>query len=131
MKKLTKEKIIARVRFDAMPTIQDIYLELIKRSSFNDFVGPRVANDLEANRDLWQGVLMTRTDTGITLRDLEHNYNNVNTLWILSSGKNDKELEKLARTWSWDEQKWYTKDESKSALGTGSTKYRILELWWD
>ena len=41
-------------------TIQDLQFELIERTAFNAFDGPRVANGLRARRGLWTGVMFGR-----------------------------------------------------------------------
>ena len=102
-----------------MASLQDIQLELIRRSSFNKLNGPQVVADLEKHQDLWRSALIDRpSGVDITLRDLPENAWNVDTLFILSTGKDDEKLELLAKSWRRDEVNWI---EGK----------RILSVWWD
>ena len=70
--------------------IQKLYLELIVRSSFNNFDGYKVVKDLLKLRKYWYSVIMVRESVSeapinlITLRDLPENVNNVDTLYILT-----------------------------------------------
>ena len=77
----------------ATATVQDIHLELIRRSEHNAFHGARVLADLLAHRQDWQAVLFDTyglaTDHGlptrlIKLRDMASNDYNADTLYILA-----------------------------------------------
>jgi len=74
--------------------IQKLYLELIVRSSFNNFDGYKVVKDLLKLRKYWYSVMMVRESVSeapinlITLRDLPENVNNVDTLYILTDYHN-------------------------------------------
>src|SRR5262245_439308 len=78
-------------------TVQEIQLELIRRTNFNDFKGERVCTLLEQHRELWRSALFDRP--GITnyaepsqllisglikLRDLEDNIWNADTLFVFT-----------------------------------------------
>ncbi len=112
--------------------IQAIQFELIRRSSFNSFNGVRVTRDLLRHRQLWCGAIMDRLgdDALIKLRDMGANDWNVDTLYLLSSGANDRSLSALARHWQADEIRWVTGRAASELLGT-SGSFRILEVWWD
>src|SRR5207253_387024 len=95
-------------------SVQEIQLELIRRTRFNAFDGERVVAALERHRDLWEAVLMDRScfsDPGrlplaglIKLRDLSHNYWNVDTLYILCpDAARARRLGELAETEGWGE----------------------------
>jgi hypothetical protein len=86
-------------------TVQDIQLELIRRSGFNDFDGEQVCALLARHRALWAAVLFdrpgvpnyrepTRLLAGglIKLRDLPDNIWNVDTLFVLTPTKAAREL---------------------------------------
>src|SRR5437879_3829495 len=78
-------------------SVQEIQLELIRRSSFNEFDGERVLASLMRHRSLWLAVLMDRpgpTDL-IKLRDLPDNHWNVDTLFVLTATQ--KQARELAR----------------------------------
>ena len=116
--------------------IQALQFALMKRSSFNEFDGPRVVRDLLANRGLWCGALMDRAGSNflIKLRDLGHSYWNVDTLYILSSGANDEALRRIAEHWRADTVEWVSGRPAERLLGeslSGGRSPRILEVWWD
>ena len=115
--------------------IQALQFELIKRSSFNNFDGVRVTRDLLRHRRLWCGVIMDRlgNDALIKLRDIGSNEWNVDTLYVLSSGVNDRALTTLARHWQSDALQWVRGAAADQLLGEGGVvpHRRILEVWWD
>ena len=112
--------------------IQAIQLELLRRSSFNELDGAQVARDLLSHRQLWCSALIDRlgNDALIKLRDLDDDYWNVDTLYILSSGANDPALARLAGRWHPDARSWVGGLAAKELLGD-SRPARILEVWWD
>jgi hypothetical protein len=128
----------------AKATIQDIQLELIRRSSFNAFDGERVVASLLAHRHLWEAVLMDRlgfsragrlpADGLIKLRDLPDNLWNVDTLYVLTAD------EAAARTlatvceaehWGGMALVYANRQHIDDALGTGRTQQAVLSVWWD
>jgi hypothetical protein len=114
--------------------IQGLQFKLMEKSSFNYFNRPRVVRDLLHNRRLWCGALMDRDgkDFLIKLRDIEDNAWNVDTLYILSSGNNDKTLRRLASHWNADDITWVSGAQAETLLGEMGTGHRrILEVWWD
>jgi len=115
--------------------IQALQFELIRRSSFNNFDGVRVTRDLLRHRRLWCGVIMDRlgNDALIKLRDIGSNEWNVDTLYVLSSGVNDRALSALARRWHSDALQWVRGAAADDLLGEGGVypHRRILEVWWD
>jgi hypothetical protein len=112
--------------------IQAIQLDLLRRSSFNQLNGRQVARDLLANRSLWCAALIDRlgSDALIKLRDVDENYWNVDTLYVLSSGANDRLLGRIARHWHADAINWVSGASASRLLGD-SRPVRILEVWWD
>lgn len=129
---------------------QQIQLELIRLSSFNNFDGDLVADSLIEHRNLWRAFLLDREaysadyhrrrfeelspmdregklpispiDT-IRLRDLEGGYWNVDVIFILpASAKKEAGLVKLAKSWHADEVDWY------NGLDAGP---KMLRVWWD
>src|SRR5438552_5391679 len=88
----------AKIMFDpsiplATATVQDIHLELIRRSEHNAFHGARVLADVLSHRQDWQAVLFDTyglaTDRGlparlVKLRDMVDNDYNADTLYILA-----------------------------------------------
>ena len=112
--------------------VQAIQLDLLRRSSFNNLDGVQVANDLLAHRRLWCAALIDRlgSDALIKLRDLDDNYWNVDTLYVLSSRADDPALARLAGRWHPDARSWVGGSAAKQLLGD-SRPARILEVSWD
>src|SRR5438045_1465295 len=91
-------------------TVQEIQLELIRRTTFNGLDGQRVYDSLMKYRHLWVAALLDRPGLAnyakpshllmsglIKLRDLSDNFWNADTLFVLSKSKKDaKELARLA-----------------------------------
>ena len=121
--------------------VQKLQLKLIERASFNNFEGKKVVADLIEHKDLWRGVVMDRAGYSfreqpsgevidlIKLRDIEDDYWNVDTLYILTSGKDDTKLVSLAKSWGADEIDWYDEEKSSDLMGGGDGK--ILRIWFD
>src|SRR5262249_8652834 len=78
-------------------SVQEIQLELIRRTRFNDFDGERICELLTRYRGHWQAVLLDRpgvpnyghpgrllTSGLIKLRDLDDNIWNADTLYVLT-----------------------------------------------
>jgi hypothetical protein len=125
-------------------TVQDIQLELIRRSRFNAFDGERVVASLLARRHLWQAVLLDRpgfTHEGrlpaaglIKLRDLRYNIWNADTLYVLTPDEaSARELAALCEAEDWGGEVWVHTDREDvdRALGSGRTKQVVLTVWWD
>ena len=132
-------------RFDpsrslATATVQDIYLELIRRSEHNAFHGARVLADLLAHRQDWQAVLFDTyglaTDRGLParllkLRDMASNDYNADTLYILAIDEAAAHrLAALAEAWG-AEPHIYSQEDTERALGTSCANERLVQMWWD
>jgi hypothetical protein len=124
----------------AAATVQDIHLELIRRSEHNAFHGSRILADLLAQRQDWQAVLFDTyglaTDRGlparlIKLRDMACNDYNADTLYLLAvSEAAAHRLIALADAWG-AEPHIYSQAETESALGTGDANVCLVQMWWD
>lgn len=124
----------------ATSTVQDIHLELIRRSEHNAFHGERVLADLLAHRQDWQAVLFDTyglgTDRGlparlVKLRDMASNDYNADTLYILAVNEAAAQrLAALAESWG-AEPYMYSQEETERALGTSRTNGCLLQMWWD
>jgi len=128
----------------AEATVQDIQLELIRRTRFNTFDGERLVANLLAHRELWEAVLLDRISfsrTGqlpvmglIKLRDLSDNIWNADTLYILCPSETmAKELAKLLDP---DDSGGMTSihadpKDVDSALGSGRETRAVVKIWWD
>ena len=128
-------------------TVQDIQLELIRRTRFNSFDGEKICDLLRVYRPLWRAVIFDRpglpnyaeptrllTSGLIKLRDLEDDIWNVDTLFVLThtlAGARElatafEELGAGAMPSVHDDQR-----EIDMALGTGRQEFGILTVWWD
>ena len=109
---------------------QEIQVELMRISTFNDFDGDFVADSLLEHRDLWLGFILDReaysaewqrrkiVEEGISgrlpvcpidtirLRDIAAGYWNVDALFVLPAPGREDELLALAQTWRADEVDW-------------------------
>ena len=117
-------------------TIQELNLELIRRASFNNFNGAKVAEDLLNNHNLWEGAIIDREGYShsinlIKLRDISDNDWNVDTLFILPLRGQEQPLEELAANWNADELSWIDAETSNSLPGGDAWARRILRVWWD
>jgi hypothetical protein len=81
---------------------------------------------------LWCAALLDRLDDDalIKLRDLDQNSWNADTVYVLSSGADDRALARIARTWHADALQWVGGAAASLLLGD-SRPFRILEVWWD
>ncbi len=127
-------------------TVQDIQLELIRRTTFNTFDGERVCELLARHRGLWRAVLLdrpglpnyaepTRLLMGglIKLRDLEDNVWNADTLFVLTkTADGARELAAAFESAEMGAMPTVHKDlaEIDNALGTGREEYGVLTVWW-
>jgi hypothetical protein len=112
----------------ATATVQDIHLELIRRSEHNAFHGHRVLADLLAHRQDWQAVLF---DTYGKLRDMPYNDYNTDTLYILAVNvEAAHRLTALAEPWG-AEPHIYSQEDTERALGTSIGNERLVQMWWD
>jgi len=128
-------------------TVQDIQLELIRRTRFNEFDGEQVCALLDQYRGHWQAVLLDRPGvanyaeprlllTGglIKLRDLADNVWNADTLYILThTPAQARELAAVFEREAPGAMPTVYEDlrETDSALGTGRQEYGLLTVWWD
>lgn len=129
-------------------TVQEIQLELIRRTRFNAFDGEQIYASLMKHRTLWQAVLLDRPGLPnyhkprrllmsglIKLRDLDDNIWNADQLFILTAKR--EQAVQLARIieeedWGGEEPTVYAnQEEIDGALGVGREEYGLLSIWWD
>jgi hypothetical protein len=132
--------------------IQELQLELMKLSSFNNFNGEQVVKDLIENKNKWIGCIWGRFvffDL-LPLRDISQGIWNTDTLYILTQKENIKFFEEKAKEWQADEFGWV--EEIKNEKGNtkyifhgifeGNEKFYIrfgsclgelivIRIWWD
>ncbi|HET6250352.1 MAG TPA: hypothetical protein VFE47_21880 [Tepidisphaeraceae bacterium] len=128
-------------------SVQDIQLELLRRSAYNAMNGQRVADSLLRHRDLWISALLDRQGLPdydnpgrllrmglIKLRDLPENIWNADTLFI-HTATHDKarQLARIAEDEEWCGEVVLieSQEEIDGALGTGRDEYGMLYVWWD
>jgi hypothetical protein len=128
-------------------TVQEIQLELLRRTSFNALDGEIVAASLLRHRELWLAVLLDRpgvADYGkpsrlllsglIKLRDLPDDLWNADTLFVLTeTWPQARELARIAEEeeWAGEVYVYENQEEIDRALGTGRDDYGLLTVWWD
>jgi hypothetical protein len=128
-------------------SVQEIQLELLRRSSWNALDGERVYASLMKHRALWLAVLLDRPGIAnyaepslllmsglIKLRDLPDDFWNADTLYILTAAHS--QARKLARiaedeVWAGEVVVYQKQDEIDRALGTGRDEFGLLSVWWD
>jgi hypothetical protein len=128
-------------------SVQEVQLELLRRTKFNAFDGEQVAASLLFHRELWLAVLLDRPGVAnyaepsrllisglIKLRDLPDDFWNADTLFILTGTHvQAREIARLAEEedWAGEVYVYENQDEIDRALGTGRDEYGLLSIWWD
>jgi hypothetical protein len=128
-------------------SVQDIQLELLRRTRFNALDGERVHASLLKHRALWLAVLLDRPGVPdyaepcplllaglIKLRDLPQNIWNADTLFILTQTHAlARELARIAEEedWAGEVRVYEDQKEIGRALGSGRREYGLLSVWWD
>lgn len=116
-------------------TVQEIQLELIRRTQHNNFDGKHIAEDLLAHRELWESVLLDGLSplNLIKLRDLSGNYWNTDTLFILAVDEaGAHQLKELGEQWLADSVETYDAEATGRELGTSDPgDRRLVQMWWD
>ena len=129
-------------------SVQDIQLELIRRSRFNAFDGEQIYAGLMKHRAYWQAVLLDRPGLAnyqktrqllmmglIKLRDLDDNLWNADQLFILTAKREQAvQLARIIEEEDWGGEKpivYDDQEETDSALGVGRQEFGLLSIWWD
>jgi hypothetical protein len=128
-------------------TVQELQLELLRRTSFNMLNGERIARSLLAHRDLWRSVMFDRKPYWtiyyehlspswlIKMRDMQYNIWNADCLFILTDVEKLPRMREVIETEEWcgDVEIYDNKDDVERALGTGREKVQsaIIVVWWD
>jgi hypothetical protein len=126
-------------------TIQEIQIELIRRTRFNAFDGPRIADGLLRHRPLWLSVIFDRigfcddhrfpATSLIKLRDVPKNFWNADTVYALTRSRADaRTLAEAIREEQWPAEISIL-DEPKEVVNLLGTSFRdefaVARLWWD
>lgn len=123
-------------------TVQEIQLELIRRTRPGDIAGDRIVADLIAHRDLWEAVMMDTfcfSNPGklpriglLKLRDLPENFWNADSLYILTPDvERARILAPIAETWGGMVLLHDDWNDVQSALGGTGGDQAVLSVWWD
>ena len=129
-------------------TVQEIQLELIRRTKYNAFDGERIYASLLKHRAYWQAVLLDRPGLAnyqkprhllmmglIKLRDLDGNFWNADQLFILTAKRKQAvQRARIIEKEDWGGEKpivYDNQEEIDSALGVGREEYGLLSIWWD
>jgi hypothetical protein len=127
-------------------SVQEIQLELLRRSKWNALDGERVVADLFKHRELWTAVLLDRLHVWeatprdlpamslIKLRDLDRNIWNADTLYILATSKEAASTIAMLAEQEWAGEPRIIDDpeEVSHALGGGRPGSNcIVTVWWD
>lgn len=127
-------------------TVQEIQLELIRRTRFNSFNGEQIYASLLKHRALWQAVLLDRPGLAnyakprhlltaglIKLRDLDDNLWNADQLFILTAQRAQAvQLARIIEDEDWGGEMpivYDDQEEMDDALGTGRREYGLLSIW--
>ncbi len=112
-------------------TLQELQLEIIRRSMHNDFDGKKVYDYLTEHTELWTAVLLDRNDL-IKLRDLSKNFWNADMLTILTPDASSAyRLAEVAQ------EEWigmatvYDEDAADRELGGAEEGQAVVSIWWD
>src|SRR5437660_9258561 len=128
-------------------SVQDIQLELLRRTRFNALDGERVCASLLKHRRLWLAALLDRpgvpdyTQPGrllmaglIKLRDLPDDLWNADTLFVLTpTHREANELARIAEEedWGGEVRVYPDQGEIDRAVGAGRMGYGLVSVWWD
>ena len=120
--------------------VQRLQFELMTLASFNGFDGSQVVHDLIQRRQLWRGAVMDRgyqvwNEDGevinlTKLRDLEAGHWNVDTLFVLTSGRDDAELIRLAQQEWGAAEAGYVAEPDLGEYPHPKAK-QVLRIWWE
>ena len=107
--------------------------------------GERVVRSLLAHRELWEAALLDRDSVHnrrllpamglIKLRDLDQNFWNADTLWILSPNVDSaRRLQRLHDEDQWCGDEFHIFDNPEdvdNALGGAEDEQVLVRVWWD
>ena len=123
-------------------TVQEIQLELIRRTRPGEIHGDRIVRDLAAHFELWEAAMMDRfcfSNPGklpsiglIKLRDLPENFWNADSLYILTPDiASAHALATIVEEWSGMVLVHDDLEDVQSALGGTGRDQAVVSVWWD
>jgi hypothetical protein len=117
-------------------TIQDLQLQIIALTNYNNCDGRKIDRLLRENRHLWLAAMMPNKHL-YPLRDMEEGFWSADTLYILPREGKEFELEELVKEqFNADEITWIGSGQSLDLLGYWKkdevlNPRMILSVWWD
>ncbi len=114
-------------------TVQEIQLELIRRTQRNALDGAQVVSDLLVHPEWWEAVLLDSAFDLVKLRDLGDNIWNADTLLIVATNaQSAKRLAELGTEWLADDIQIHSVEDTRDRLGTYDIeRQRLVTMWWD
>jgi len=124
-------------------SVQEIQLELLRRTQHNALEGPRLVASLLAHKNLWEAVMVDRFCISrpgklpaiglVKLRDLPENDWNVDTLYVLCpNAKSAKALAGIAEAEDWGGMVLiHDHEDVDNALGGSNPGQAMISVWWD
>jgi hypothetical protein len=117
-------------------TIQDLQLQIIALTNYNNCDGRKINRLLRENRHLWRAAMMPNKQL-YPLRDMEEGFWSADTLYLFPRAGKEFELEELVKEqFNADEITWIGSDQSLDLLGYWKkdevqNPKMILSVWWD
>ncbi|MGA7193522.1 MAG: hypothetical protein WBW94_07800 [Anaerolineales bacterium] len=117
-------------------TLQELHLEIIAQTNFNNCDGIKIAKLLRENRALWRAVIIHGNEF-LLLRELEKGDSMADTLYILAKDGYESQLEKLAKEqFEADEVQWVQDEIAQVLLRNETNRLKqshptVLSIWWD
>ena len=121
-------------------TVQELHLELLRRSMHNALDGEEIHEDLLAMRDLWCSVLFDASGLDsdhsgaqlIKLRDMAQNDYNVDTLYILvANSAAAHQIAQYGERWQADTVHVPHEAATSRILGSSDLNMQLVTMWWD
>lgn len=113
---------------------QELHFKLIELASANNLDGFRIVQDLKANPGIWKAALIGNfgaQDDLRALRDLQHGFNNADTLMVLTDQEHAAAALEMAWHWNSDEADFLPQEETRQRLGDSASELKVLRLRWD
>ena len=117
-------------------TIQDLQLQIIALTNYNNCDGRKINRLLRENHHLWRAAIMPNKQL-YPLRDMEEGFWSADTLYLFPREGKEFELEELVKEqFNADEITWIGSDRSLDLLGYWKNDEvlnprLILSIWWD